>query len=237
VELDLGSKLRFAREAKNLSLRSVASAVGVSASLLSQVETGKTQPSVSTLYSIVTHLGLSLDELMGHEPIITQAIDVASVEAVVSDSDAVSDSVVQRHQDNPAIDMENGVTWERLAVGNHEWVSPIMVTYAPGGSSSVEGKLMRHEAIEFGVITEGTLTLKLEFKTYTIRAGDSFCFDANRPHMYINETDKDTKGVWFVVSTRDEEYTGVDISTTLARGNGGKISSAVDVLNAMKIRD
>ena len=50
---------------RGLSLRSVAQALGVSASLISQVETGKTQPSVSTLYAMANHLGVSLDELLG----------------------------------------------------------------------------------------------------------------------------------------------------------------------------
>ncbi|HEX6955711.1 MAG TPA: helix-turn-helix transcriptional regulator, partial [Agromyces sp.] len=65
MQLDVGSELRRVRESRKLSLRNVASAVGVSASLLSQVETGKTQPSVSTLYALVNYLGISLDGLMG----------------------------------------------------------------------------------------------------------------------------------------------------------------------------
>ena len=59
----VGARLREARTEKRLSLRSVAAALGVSASLISQVETGKTQPSVATLYALATHLGLSLDDL------------------------------------------------------------------------------------------------------------------------------------------------------------------------------
>jgi transcriptional regulator with XRE-family HTH domain len=235
VELDLGAKLRQEREAKNLSLRSVATAVGVSASLLSQVETGKTQPSVSTLYSIVTYLGLSLDDLMGHEPVVTRSPSPKTADPSLELSQG-SDQVVQRAPDNPTIDMENGVTWERLAVGSTEWVSPIMVTYAPGGSSSVEGKLMRHEAIEYGVIIEGTLTLKLEFNTYELNPGDSFCFDAHRPHMYLNNTDKNTKGVWFVMARRDDTYDSVDLHLPDYQSTG-KINSAVDVLNAMKNLD
>jgi transcriptional regulator with XRE-family HTH domain len=236
VELDLGAKLRKEREAKKLSLRSVASAVGVSASLLSQVETGKTQPSVSTLYSIVTYLGLSLDELMGHEPVITKPVAARVVADSTGGAERVSDSIVQRVEDSPAIDMENGVKWERLAVGHTEWVSPIMVTYAPGGSSSVEGKLMRHQATEYGVIIEGTLTLKLEFNTYELTPGDSFCFDANRPHMYLNATNKEARGVWFVVAGRDNTYDSVDLNLP-GYESTGKITSAVDVLNAMKALD
>ena len=55
---DIGARLRGARMQRGLSLRSVAQALGVSASLISQVETGKTQPSVSTLYALVNHLGV-----------------------------------------------------------------------------------------------------------------------------------------------------------------------------------
>ena len=62
---DLGSAIRAARVSKGLSLRGVAASADISPSLLSQVETGKTQPSVGTLYAIVNVLEVSLDELMG----------------------------------------------------------------------------------------------------------------------------------------------------------------------------
>ena len=64
----LGAKLREVRTAKGMSLRSLAQALGVSASLISQVEIGKTQPSVSTLFAMANHLGVSLDELVGNVP-------------------------------------------------------------------------------------------------------------------------------------------------------------------------
>lgn len=232
MDYDIGGKLREAREAQNLSLRSVASAVGVSASLLSQVETGKTQPSVSTLYSIVTHLGLSLDALMGHEPVISPATTVMAEEGTREGSD----QVVQRHADNPTIDMENGVTWERLAVGNTEFAAPIMVTYAPGGSSSVEGQPMKHEAIEYGVLIEGELTLLLEGTRYQLHPGDSFCFDAEREHLYINSTANPARGVWFVLDRNKYPVYQVE-SGSGVKLNAGRIESAVDVLNAMKTFD
>ena len=59
----LGTRLRVERERRGLSLRELARRLEVSPSLVSQIETGKTQPSVRTLYAIVTELGVSLDEL------------------------------------------------------------------------------------------------------------------------------------------------------------------------------
>ena len=60
----MGDRLRQARRARGLSLRGLAEVVGVSPSLISQVETGRAKPSVNTLYALATELGISLDVLL-----------------------------------------------------------------------------------------------------------------------------------------------------------------------------
>src|SRR6478735_7396345 len=60
----MGERLRAARAARGLSLRVLASRLGVSPSLISQIETGRANPSVSTLYAIAAELDVSLDELL-----------------------------------------------------------------------------------------------------------------------------------------------------------------------------
>jgi transcriptional regulator with XRE-family HTH domain len=238
MQLEVGTELRRVRESKKLSLRAVASAVGVSASLLSQVETGKTQPSVSTLYALVNHLGISLDGLMGTTRGSAAPVGLSSLSAVDSsaaiDSDRRSDAVVQRREDNPVIEMENGVTWERLAVGDTTIADPLIVTYAPAASSSVEGKMMRHAALEYGVLLEGRLTLRIDFETYELEPGDSFCFDASRPHLYINAGDVPARGIWFVIGRRDMSYQSLSDLGHDDEADVRPISSAVDVLQAMK---
>jgi transcriptional regulator with XRE-family HTH domain len=218
MQLEIGGPLRRARTAQGLSLRSVASAVGVSPSLLSQVETNKVQPSVGTLYAIVTHLGLSIDELLA------------------AGSPPPSDpkrprlrqySPVQRAGEAPTLVMENGVTWERLAIrGQDDPVDPLLTTYDPGGSSAVDNALMTHEGYEYGVILSGELTLQLEFESYILRAGDSVCFDSRRPHLYTNHTDQVTKGIWFVVGTPGGHRTEGDPHSS------GEIRNAVDVIES-----
>lgn len=239
MQFDLGAELRRVRESKKLSLRAVASAVGVSASLLSQVETGKTQPSVSTLYALVNHLGISLDALMGTSRVMTSPLANGNVSSVgsapePSSADRRSDSVVQRREDNPVIEMENGVTWERLSVGDSAIADPLIVTYAPSASSSVEGKLMRHAALEYGVLLEGRLTLRIDFDSYDLEPGDSFCFDANRPHLYINSGETPARGIWFVIGRREMAYQSL---ADLGHEHDAEVrppASAVEVLQAMK---
>ncbi|GAA1728047.1 cupin domain-containing protein [Microcella frigidaquae] len=239
MQFDLGSELRRVRESKKLSLRAVASAVGVSASLLSQVETGKTQPSVSTLYALVNHLGISLDALMGTNRVMPGPLSAGDVSSVGSapepSTDRRSDAVVQRREDNPVIEMENGVTWERLSVGESAVADPLIVTYAPGASSSVEGKLMRHAALEYGVLLEGRLTLRIDFESYDLEPGDSFCFDANRPHLYINSSETPARGIWFVIGRREMAYQSLaDLGHADDDAEPRPPASAVEVLQAMK---
>ncbi|NUP21801.1 MAG: helix-turn-helix transcriptional regulator, partial [Streptomyces sp.] len=59
----VGERIRQARLRRGTSLRALAREIGVSASLISQVENGKSQPSVSTLYAITTALGISIESL------------------------------------------------------------------------------------------------------------------------------------------------------------------------------
>ncbi|MCR2762555.1 helix-turn-helix domain-containing protein [Microbacterium sp. zg.B48] len=222
----LGARLREVRTQRGLSLRSVAQSLGVSASLISQVEIGKTQPSVATLYALASHLGVSLDELMG----IPQSGAKPAASLFGHSGPALPD--VQRGAENPRIEMENGVVWERLAVGAGGPADALLVTYAPGASSSIEGKLMRHSGVEYAYLLEGELTLHLDFETFVLRPGDSLQFDSVRPHLYSNRTGSVAKGVWFVVGRRQQNESLRDAPGAEAAA-GRAPSSAVDVLRAM----
>jgi transcriptional regulator with XRE-family HTH domain/quercetin dioxygenase-like cupin family protein len=65
VVLQIGGRIRAERARKGISLRGLARSVGLSPSLISQIETGKCQPSVSTLYAITTALGISVQDVFG----------------------------------------------------------------------------------------------------------------------------------------------------------------------------
>ena len=64
---EIGEQLRARRHSRGLTLRELADRLGVSASLISQIERGRANPSVSTLYAMVAELDVSLDELLFNE--------------------------------------------------------------------------------------------------------------------------------------------------------------------------
>jgi len=235
MTIEIGALLRQARVTRGMSLRSLAAEVGVSPSLISQVETGKTQPSVSTLYALSNYLGLSMDDLLSSENDSSNG-DASSTIARPAQFHS-HQAPIQRGSENPSLEMDNGVRWERLAIGEGGPTEPLLAIYSPGASSSIEGKLMRHGGLEYAYILEGELTLQLEFDTYVLRAGDSLQFDSIRPHMYTNHGAVAARGVWHIVGRRQQNQSmpnAPESPLSLARGQGSELTSAVDVLQAME---
>jgi len=94
---------------------------------------------------------------------------------------------------------------------------------------------MRHSGVEYGYVIEGELTLKLDFDVFTLRAGDSVCFNSARPHLYVNQTGNVTRGLWVVVGGHDNAAAS-DLLAEHAVPLAGERSmrTAVDVLAAMR---
>ena len=63
----VGARLRERRLERGITLRQFARDIDVSASFISQLETGKAQPSVATFYSICAALDISIDELFNYD--------------------------------------------------------------------------------------------------------------------------------------------------------------------------
>ncbi len=193
----VGERLRAARQRKGLSLRELASRVGVSASLLSQVENGKSQASVRTLHALVTALDISLDQLF-------DSPGGAGARSSGTGQGPDEQGPVRSEGDRPIIEMASGVTWERLSSSLGRLVDFQLVTYEPGSASSSDGRLTRHNGSELAYIIEGELTLVLGYDEYQLTAGDSLSFDSTTPHLYTNRSSSRARGIWFEVGRRLE---------------------------------
>lgn len=205
----LGPRLREERERRGVSVRGLAREVGVSASMVSQIETGKAQPSVSTLYAITTALGITIEDLFtpsldGAGP--PSARDRARDALRGQPSAAATPSAapfrlgpVVRPEQRRVLQLDSGVTWELLGELPPHTVDFLRVTYAPGGSSSSSGGLMRHPGSEYGHLISGELVLTLGFEETVLRPGDSICFDSTTPHRYRNDSGEPAVGIWFVL--------------------------------------
>jgi len=211
---DLGHRLRAAREQKNIGLRELARRLGVSASLISQIETGKTEPSINTLFAIVSELELSVNEIV-FEPREASRASSSKAESRAADGPAARDrppvsevpeppdSPVQRGTSRTSISLESGVTWERLTAQADHNVDFLLLRYPPGSESTPPHSLMRHNGTEYGYVLRGRLAVSIGFDTYEIGPGDSIAFDCTQPHRFSTVGEEAVEAVWFVVGRRN----------------------------------
>ena len=132
----IGARLRAERRRRDVSVRGLAREIGVSASLISQIETEKSSPSVSTLYAITTALGISIEDLFGDPPVEVPAVDgAAAVDVAI---DVATDEAADDADDADDGAEVNGERVPALAVvgeqGAHPLVTPLRVDGSAGGS-------------------------------------------------------------------------------------------------------
>lgn len=209
---EMGDRLRESRQERGLSLRVLADRLGVSPSLISQVETGRAKPSVSTLYAIATELGISLDELLFTDARATSPGGVAGAGGVAGGGAAqalpdieLPSEPVQRAATRKIIRLASGVVWERLTTASMPNLDFFFVTYEVGGASSPANEFQRHAGQEWGYIISGTLGVRIGFEEYALGPGDAIAFDSTTPHRLFNAGDAPVHGVWFVLGRRKVE--------------------------------
>ena len=198
---ELGPRLRAIRLRRGISLRELARRLDLSPSAISQIETGKMQPSVRTLYAFVSEFRVTVDEVL-FDP-SAPAADSASRSVSESSAAAAGPGLaVQRAVGRPAITLNSGVTWERLMFWADEDVEFIEATYEPGGASSPDDALARHNGHEFGYILSGTLRVVVGFDDFTLGPGDSISFPSSTPHRLSNEGSETVRAIWVVRGRR-----------------------------------
>jgi transcriptional regulator with XRE-family HTH domain len=197
---ELGPRLRAIRLRRGISLRELARRLDLSPSAISQIETGKMQPSVRTLYAFVSEFGVTVDEVL-FDP-SAPAADSGSRSVSESSAAAGPGLAVQRAVGRPAITLNSGVTWERLMFWADEDVEFIEATYEPGGASSPDDALARHNGHEFGYVLSGTLRVVVGFDDFTLGPGDSISFPSSTPHRLSNEGSETVRAIWVVRGRR-----------------------------------
>jgi transcriptional regulator with XRE-family HTH domain len=204
----IGEKLRTARKRQRISLRELANKADISASMLSQIETGKAYPSVRSIYDIAAALDLPVDyffpdqmverlaptdesfgadegELTASE--MREATINGSTEPTVAESIHPGSIIAQvvHASARPTILLKGGVTWTRLTASAEADAEFLEITYACGATSGEH--VSHHEGREFGLILEGELVVQLSHQEFILSEGDSIVFDSTTPHLLMNK--------------------------------------------------
>ena len=186
----VGGRLRAERERRGVSLRELARRVGVSPSLVSQIELDRVNPSVSTLYALVTELGVTMSEVFGDE--------TPPGPQIVRER-AGADRLVATPESRSVLNLASGVRWERLTPHSDPEVEFLHVVYPVGAESCSEDALVTHGGREYGYVSSGTLGVRVGFDEYVLGPGASIAFDSSSPHRLWTIGDEPVRAIWVVI--------------------------------------
>src|SRR6476659_3396973 len=177
VQSALGERLRAIRQLRRKTLKSVASAAGVSESFLSQLERGRTNATIATLQRLSTALGIEVSDLFT--------------------STAERPRVLRR-------EAREFVAWGEL--GRKALLTPkpfhsleiVVARFEPGGSTGDE-PYTHGDSEELLIVVEGRVHVQLGADLYEVAAGDSVHYESSTPHRVANAGDEPAE-VLFVIS-------------------------------------
>lgn len=174
----IGGQIRYHRRLRGLTLQGLAEKAECSESMVSKVETGRVNPSLTMLSRLANALGVN-------------------VSTFFADNDA--EDVVMRAGARPqlasdALRRGDGVTLERLApYAEGRLLQANIHIVAVGGRSD---GVISHLGEEVGYLIEGELELEVDGRRHRLRPGDSFYFPSDRPHGYRNIGGTEARVLW-----------------------------------------
>jgi len=137
--LAIGSRIRQLRGERGLTLQGLADMTGLSASLLSLVERGKTSPSIGTLVAIAHAFDVHMTDLMPEAP-------------------ATDELPVLRFDEQRVLATPEGVNRRILRDDRVRGLEVALNEYGEGGRSA--DSLLHHAGYEYGVVIEGTQKIR-----------------------------------------------------------------------------
>ena len=172
--MDIGNRMKELRMQYGLTQQELADRAELTKGFISQLERNQNTPSVTTLLDIVQCLGTTPAEFFADEEpeqIVFKESDY--FEKIDEETNATVEWVVPNAQKNS--------------------MEPVRLTLKPGGTSEI---LDPHSGEEFGYVIKGTVKVSYGRKSYTVRAGESFYFKANKRHFIENTSGRDAVLIW-----------------------------------------
>src|SRR6056297_3951246 len=176
--MELGNKIRKLRLSLGLTQEDVAARADLARSFISQVETGKTSPTLENLERIIKAVGSDLKSFF---------------------SDYKSQKILYKKGERvPVYDEPEGITSQMLMNEvEDKKIDSFIVTLEPGSETEAEDF---HEGDEFGFVLKGDCTLLLDDKPYYLEEGDCFYYQADKVHKLVNHNkDTNAKILWIMI--------------------------------------
>ncbi len=182
---DIGRKIKQLRSEKNLTLAQLAQMSSVSKSMLSQIERGRTNPTLAILWALTQSLEIDISDLLNNE-----SASAARPSKITH---------VKAHQ-TPEIQSADGKCALKILgpidlVAKTEWYNMVMEA---GGLLESNGHA--EGTMEHLTLLDGTLSVRNGKDDIKLRPGDTARYEADVPH-YIENTGKKSARALMIVLT------------------------------------
>lgn len=173
----LGRRIRRIRQEKGLTLKQIEARVGVSATHISEIERGKTSPTIGALEKISTALEVPPSQLIDIPPI--------------------PDFRVRSRDDVRRIQMQDGaVTLEPLT--SRDVGSDVSIFFATIQGNAMMDVVPGHRGEEFCYVVDGFLEVTVDGRSFVLRKGDTIHFKATQSHQIRNLSADPVRTLWSV---------------------------------------
>jgi transcriptional regulator with XRE-family HTH domain len=173
VRAELGQHLRDLRLGEDLTLATLAARAGITPSALSQIERGKSEPSLGTLWQLGRALNASLFDFFAREEAPTVDVTRASERTVV--------------------EFER-LRYEAVARSAQRQIDLFFMHLRPGHGPARE--LTSHAGEESGVVLEGEMDVIVAGERHRLGPGDGIWFLSSQPHTFEPVGDVPCVSVW-----------------------------------------
>ena len=180
TENEVAERLRRAREERGLSQRQLAAAAGITGSMISMIEQGRTSPSVATLKKILTGLGMSLGDFFAEDEAATGQWHYKAGELREINPEATFGT------QKP--DSASRISFRQVGAAGQSTIQMLHEHYPRGADTGPER--YAHEGEETGIVIEGQIEITVGGETRTLARGDAYLFDSRQPHRFRNVSGK-----------------------------------------------
>ncbi len=175
MDFDVGTRLRFVREAAGLSQRELARRAGVTNGTISLIEQNRNSPSVASLRKVLEGLPMTLSEFFSQE--------IPAPERIVFAKDELIEIASEIERKN-----KGAVSFRQVGDAAKHQLQILYETYQPGADTG--RSMLKHDSQEGGIVISGRMELTVEDRKYVLGPGDSYLFDSRLPHRFRNPFDE-----------------------------------------------
>ena len=173
----VGVNIKKFREERGMTLRALAKESGITASFLSQVESGKASPSLASLKAIADSLKTTIGELIGEAAPVSDSPVVRSGERITARRIGDKIKIHMLTSPDPTKQME-----------------PMLFSLNKNARSGES--YYKHYGQEFVMVLKGALEITLNSTKYILKKGDCIYFNSHIPHAFRNVAEGETEALW-----------------------------------------